>query len=31
MRYPGKTHGMGGADARVHLFNKLTKFFEENL
>ena len=31
MLYPGKTHGIGGTDARVHLFNKLTKFFEENL
>jgi dipeptidyl-peptidase-4 len=31
MLYPGKHHGIEGNDARVHLFNKLTSFFEKNL
>ncbi len=31
MLYPGKEHGIRGTEARTHLFNKITKFFEENL
>jgi dipeptidyl-peptidase-4 len=29
--YPGGGHGIGGNNARGHLFTKLTKFFDENL
>lgn len=31
MLYPGKLHGIRGEKARVHLFKKLTKFFDQHL
>ncbi len=31
MTYPGGRHGIGGDTERAHLFNMLTRFFEENL
>jgi len=31
MVYPRKTHGITGRDSRVHLFRRLTRFFDENL
>jgi dipeptidyl-peptidase-4 len=31
MVYPGGRHGIGGNTERAHLFNMLTRFFEENL
>jgi dipeptidyl-peptidase-4 len=31
MLYPGKLHGISGNTARVHLFNMLTKFFEQHI
>jgi dipeptidyl-peptidase-4 len=31
MIYPGKRHGIRGRKERIHLFNKLTRFFEKNL
>ena len=31
MIYPRKTHGISGPEARVFLFNKMTKFFLDNL
>ena len=31
MLYPGKLHGISGSAARIHLFKRLTKFFEQNL
>jgi dipeptidyl-peptidase-4 len=31
MIYPGGAHGIGGNKERAHLFNKLTRFFEEHL
>jgi len=31
MLYPRKFHGITGQHSRVHLFNKLTRFFDENL
>lgn len=31
MVYPRKTHGISGAESRVFLFNKMTRFFDENL
>jgi len=29
--YPGKKHGIRGKDARIHLFEEMTKFVEQNL
>ncbi|HWR36590.1 MAG TPA: DPP IV N-terminal domain-containing protein [Clostridia bacterium] len=29
--YPQKTHGIGGFKARVHLYNRMLKHFEDNL
>ncbi|MDH3217367.1 MAG: prolyl oligopeptidase family serine peptidase, partial [Candidatus Krumholzibacteria bacterium] len=31
MLYPGKLHGISGKSARVHLFKRLTKFFDQSL
>jgi dipeptidyl-peptidase-4 len=31
MLYPRKLHGISGEKARVHLYRRLTKFFDENL
>jgi dipeptidyl-peptidase-4 len=31
MVYPGKTHGIGGAEARIHLFHMITDHFEREL
>ncbi|MGD8414154.1 MAG: S9 family peptidase [Candidatus Latescibacterota bacterium] len=31
MVYPQKKHGISGAESRVFLFNKMTKFFDEHL
>jgi len=31
MIYPGKFHGISGSNARIHLYKRLTKFFEQNL
>jgi len=31
MLYPGKNHGIPGKEARIHLFEKITRFIEENL
>ena len=31
MIYPDKNHGIYGGTTRLHLFNKITKFLEENL
>jgi len=31
MIYPGKSHGIGSGETRVHLFNMITEFFLENL
>ena len=31
MLYPRKYHGISGTAARVHIYNKLTAFFEDNL
>ena len=31
MLYPDKRHGISGSKARVHLFKKITAFFENNL
>lgn len=31
MTYPGKRHSIPGRDARIHLFNKITNFFVQNL
>ncbi len=31
MIYPNKNHGIYGGNTRLHLFNKMTKFIEENL
>jgi dipeptidyl-peptidase-4 len=31
MVYPGREHSIRGEEARIHLFKKITKFFEENL
>jgi len=31
MVYPQKEHGISGPESRVFLFNKMTKFFDENL
>lgn len=31
MVYPGKTHGMGGAEARIHLFRMIADHFEQEL
>ncbi|MEX2300344.1 MAG: prolyl oligopeptidase family serine peptidase, partial [Bryobacterales bacterium] len=29
--YPGKTHGIYGTTARVHLFRSIEEYFEKNL
>ena len=31
MLYPGKLHGIRGNNARIHLYKRLTRFFEKNL
>ena len=31
MLYPRKLHGISGETSRVHLFRRLTKFFDQNL
>jgi dipeptidyl-peptidase-4 len=31
MLYPQKYHGISGRDARVHLYRKITKYFDDNL
>jgi dipeptidyl-peptidase-4 len=31
MIYPNKNHSIYGGNTRMHLFNKMTKFIEENL
>ncbi|MCK5905976.1 MAG: prolyl oligopeptidase family serine peptidase, partial [Flavobacteriales bacterium] len=29
--YPDKNHGIYGGNTRLHLYNKMTKFIEDNL
>lgn len=29
--YPDKNHGITGGNTRLHLYNKMTKFVEDNL
>ncbi len=31
MLYPGKKHGIAGGEARTHLFEKITRFIQDNL
>ena len=31
MLYPNKRHGIRGVEARIHLFNRIVAYLEENL